>query len=340
MSNTPKFSIPELPASSSQPEVYVDTASRILEIMAQAVIKDRTLTTPPGTQVDGDMFWINGTGAGDWTGHSNVLALYVSTSLGPWFFITPQTGWRAYLLAESRAATYNGTAFTTVAGFMYVYKNDFDRTDLATVADPVIAETVSGAGAASSRLAGAISGALGVIDLSTGTTNTGRTFVSSRAADLTSFGDGVTIFRARVRLPVLSDGTETYSIRVAFDDSATNTAPTDGAWFSYTHATNSGKWVCNTASNSTTTATNAATAAPVANTWTALEVRSNAAGTSIAFYVDGVLVATNTTNIPVTFGTRDFGFGFGIVKSAGTTARKLQADFMEVEKDFTTARAA
>lgn len=103
MSTTPIFGMEELPASSSQPEVYVDTALRILEIMAQLVLVDRHLTAAPGAPNDGEAYYVGGVGTGDWAGHNHELALYVGTG---WKFITPRTGWIAYIEDEDAHFKY------------------------------------------------------------------------------------------------------------------------------------------------------------------------------------------------------------------------------------------
>jgi hypothetical protein len=104
LSNTPIFDIEELPASSSQPEIYVNTAIRILECMAQLVILDRDLTTAPESGLtDGDVYYIGGTGAGDWAGHNNQLALYIGTA---WRYVTPRQGWTGYIEDEDLHVKY------------------------------------------------------------------------------------------------------------------------------------------------------------------------------------------------------------------------------------------
>lgn len=103
MSSTPVFEIEELPASSSQPEVYVNTAVRIVEMLAQLTIVDRDLTAPPGSPVDGEVYYIGGTGTGDWSGHTHQLALFIGTA---WQFRTPRTGWVAYIEDEGDHFSY------------------------------------------------------------------------------------------------------------------------------------------------------------------------------------------------------------------------------------------
>lgn len=105
MSTTPLFAIDELPAASSQPEVFINTAIRILEAMAQLVIIDRDLTAPPGSPVDGDVYFIGGAGTGDWDDHDLELALYIGTA---WHFIAPRQGWTAYIEDEDLHVSYSG----------------------------------------------------------------------------------------------------------------------------------------------------------------------------------------------------------------------------------------
>jgi hypothetical protein len=71
--------------------------------------------------------------------------------------------------------------------------------------------------------------------------------------------------------------------------------------------------------------------------WDTLRIEVNAAGTSVAFFVDGVQVATHTANIP-TGTARAFGAGWLLIKSLGTTARTVDADYLLVEHDLTTPR--
>ena len=69
----------------------------------------------------------------------------------------------------------------------------------------------------------------------------------------------------------------------------------------------------------------------LAQTWIAkrseVEIEANAAGTSVAYRIDGTLVATNTSNIPTGAG-RETGIAVHVLKSAGTNNRPLYADFM------------
>jgi len=61
----------------------VNEAIAWLEQMAGGVIKDRDLSTPPGSPSDGDLYIVKATGSGAWAGHDGELALY----LNGWKFI-------------------------------------------------------------------------------------------------------------------------------------------------------------------------------------------------------------------------------------------------------------
>jgi hypothetical protein len=67
-----------------------------------------------------------------------------------------------------------------------------------------------------------------------------------------------------------------------------------------------------------------------------LKIIINADASSVGFYIDGVLVATHTTNIPLPV----IGFSFDsiIQKSAGLTSRTMQMDYSAISQTFTTPR--
>jgi len=166
------------------------------------------------------------------------------------------------------------------------------------------------------------SGRIGIANCRTGTTTTGRAGVISRA-DTVLFGGGRHRIRWDTKAAHLSDGTDTLTDRLGFLDSISG-EPTDGCYFRYTHGTNSGKWEAVTRAAGVETATDTGIAA--STNWVCFEIEVNAAGTSVVFYINGSVVATNTTNIP-TGGNRT-GFGAGVIKSAGTNDREFRLDTM------------
>lgn len=177
--------------------------------------------------------------------------------------------------------------------------------------------------------------AFGVNDLTTGTTATGETHIYKGGGGGTNslfFGGHALILKFRIAPQVLSDGTDTYSCTWGFGEQLGIKDQTNGAYFTYTHGTNAGKWQAVTASAATRTTTDTGVAA--VTTFSIFEIRVNQAGTSVTFYIDGTLVATNTTNIP----TATTGVLGQIVKSLGTTSRKLSIDWASLNVTRTTAR--
>jgi hypothetical protein len=236
-------------------------------------------------------------------------------------------------------------ALATIAGF---YSSD--GTDLVTIHPQThcwFYDDFLGAAVSPYAKGWRTSGSGGVTSLNHGETNapgimensTQTVATNSRYIDLggTSvlFGGGRMVYEWRIRIPTLSDGTDTFKVQVGIHDSTTGTV-TDGVWFEYSHSVNSGQWVLSASSNSTASTTSS-TSAPSANTWYKLKIDVNAAATLATYYVDGTSVGTVSGNIP-TGSTRTCSPSFGITKSVGTTARLVQADYFWLWHKLTTAR--
>ena len=169
----------------------------------------------------------------------------------------------------------------------------------------------------------------GTMSSSTGTTTTGRSAACHIEAGAIQIGTYAWRSAGCFKIPTLSNGTETFSVMVGFNDSYTGVAYTDAVCLRYQHSVNSGKFECVTSSNSSLTAADSGVTA-AADTWYSYEIRINAAGSSVGFYINGSLVHTATATIP-TGSSRVLGYGHNIIKSAGTTARTLITDCCLVE---------
>lgn len=167
-----------------------------------------------------------------------------------------------------------------------------------------------------------------LLTLTTGTIATNSAGVSGAQVGII-FGGGQWHFQSGILVSAsLSSGTERYTIRTGFGDSAT-TEPTDGCYIRYVDNVNSGNWqgVCR---NNSTESTCDTTVVVAVSTFYELDVKVNAAGTSAGFCVNNTCCASNiTTNIPTT-AARDFAAMTTMVKSIGTTARIVSLDFMRV----------
>lgn len=235
-------------------------------------------------------------------------------------------------------ATTTQTAINQIANFLnpsntWYFFTDFEGggTSAATLNSDKIAVGFLGANVTSTILTTSESGAVGVMSLGTGTTATGAVYIGTNAG-VFSFGDGITLSEIRVKLPVLSDGTNRFTIRVGFVNSASGDS-INGAYFRYVDNVNSGNWQLITRSGGVETAVNTSTTV-VANTWIKLSVLTDATASLVTYSVNGVSVGTINSNI----GTTNIGMGISIVKSVGTTASLLYCDYQLGMKTFTSAR--
>lgn len=172
----------------------------------------------------------------------------------------------------------------------------------------------------------------GVIELNTGTTTTGLSIMSRNPASATPMvviGSGqVFTFEGVIRVPTLSDGTNTYSFTIGWGSNVT------GMIFRY-DSTVSANWLGITGQGGTTTTASGGTnVAVAAGAWIRLTITWD--GTTASFYVNGTLIGTSTTNIP----TGLIAEALNLTKSAGTTARTVLVDLIWVEKTWTSPRAA
>lgn len=204
-----------------------------------------------------------------------------------------------------------------------------DFTTKSTTAPGFDWTAVTGSGAFS--IGNGEAGRPGVFVISTASSASSTPSIS-KGATAVLFGGGKVVFRMAIKLSNLSDGTETYTLKLGFIDTFT---ARDGVWFEYTHSVNSGNWQGKTSKNFAPSTLNGSVAA--STNWQTLECIVNAAGTSADFYVDGVQIGTASTNIPVSAGD-ETGFLMQVVKSAGTTARTVSVDYVLISQQLTTAR--
>lgn len=176
---------------------------------------------------------------------------------------------------------------------------------------------------------------IGVIQLARGTTATnGSAFCLAAAATVFPLvlGSGQNDTQDWiVRIPTLSDGTNTYGIRLGVGD-ASITVPANGAWIEY-FSTNSANWrgIAMNASVQTV-ASGGSSVAVTAGVWTHL--RRTWDGTTMTWYVDGVSIGS-TTSIPTGVALTEFAHILGTV---GTSDRTLLIDRYSRVRTF-TARA-
>lgn len=203
------------------------------------------------------------------------------------------------------------------------HRADFESLPTTTVPHGIFLANVSGAGAAVANIAPVnASSQIGVVDLQSGTTTTGMSRIISGSSNYLPGGGSFTQEWVTY-IPTASDGTDTYAVQWGSFD--TNTiSPTNAVGLVYSTAT-SPNFLTQTSDNSTRTTTTSSTAVPIA-TWFRITMIVNAAGTSVSWYLNDVLIGTNTTNIPTAAGRSTKTAQCMILKSAGTTSRSVYVD--------------
>ena len=184
----------------------------------------------------------------------------------------------------------------------------------------------------------------GFIQPATGSQSTGYAgvFGTITANNFMALGGGVVSFITSTLIPTLSTSLERYRISLGFGSIGTNANDANGIFFTYDEGgTQNGtsaspNWQCVTSVSSVRTLT--LTSVPASTTaWQKFSIEINTTATSVEFYIDNVLVATHTTNIPT--GTSQLVTPkIQISKSIGTTSRTFFVDYIGYKQTFTTLR--
>jgi hypothetical protein len=183
----------------------------------------------------------------------------------------------------------------------------------------------------------------GFIRPTTGSQNTGYAGLYGGAVgNQFLLGGGAMTFTTSVLFSNLSTSGERYRVTIGYGDQGTSAAEVNGIFFTYDEGgtangtTASPNWQCVTTANSVRTLTTSAVA--INNSaWCKLSIEINAAGTSVAFYIDNTLVATHTTNIPS--GTsQTVTPRVNISKTVGTTSRFFHMDYLYYAQTYTTTK--
>lgn len=220
----------------------------------------------------------------------------------------------------------------TVPSLNWVVYEDFNN--VVASYDGGLVDVNTGAGSGAAAVASQDATHMGLLNIHTGTTATGKGSVWNSGSSIV-FGNGLAIWESVFQINQLSSGTQTYTLRNGFGDSITAES-TDGVFFRYTDAVNSGQWQCVTRNNNVETVVNTTTAA-TAGGFHRFRIDINATATSAVFQIDGTTVGTITTNIPQTT-ARETGMIHYIQKSVGTTDASTYLDYIMAYKQINTQR--
>jgi ribosomal protein L35AE/L33A len=182
----------------------------------------------------------------------------------------------------------------------------------------------------------------GVVRAQTGTILTGQAGYIYGGVNLFR-GTGTVSIETYATIETLSTSTERFFTIFGHIGVANYNNPANGIFFAYDEGgviasgANAGSPNFKCVSINTLTRTFFTSSVPiVAGQWYKLRIDLNAAGTQAAFYIDGNLITTLTTNIPAT--TTAMGVHSVIVKTVGTTTRAMQTDYFNYEEIFTNPR--
>lgn len=206
----------------------------------------------------------------------------------------------------------------------------FQSAGSATAADwGDFAFATSGSGSTLSTVAGTATQA-GGWSLSPGTTTTGAcsAYFAKNLLNPTFYGSAHLTVCFYVRIPVASDGTNTFTTSVGLVPSPSSVTlnVNNSLVVKYSHGLNSGKFLAVSRDNSGSETTADTGVTVTADVGYLITICIDKALSEARYYIDGVFVARITANLPSAVAT---GQRAAVVKSAGTTARVfVLASFM------------
>jgi hypothetical protein len=254
---------------------------------------------------------------------------------------TPEN--RDLLAYDSSDSIWKNSSFYNRSLGGVQYFNDFDS---STKYDKLVSST-GGVAASVARLTNFVpnqtANQIGIAHYQTGTSTTGwalHVTEQSANAQQFQFGGGTWMYESYIEVDILSDATDRFRFISGFGNVANSGAETNGAFFTYDEGGVSNgtiaspNWQCVTTVGAVRTLTT--TSVAVTTTWTKLRIIVNADATEVKFYIDGTLVATHTTNIPVL--PNRLKVLQKLVKNLGTGNRFVYCDYIFYENNLTTLR--
>ena len=110
--DTPLLSLPLLQPAQAQKHVTHNEALRLLDLLTQLAVADRSRTTPPPLPAEGDRHLVASPASGAWQGQEGRIAAFWD---GDWIFLAPRPGWRLWVMAEQTALAFDGSGWVALA---------------------------------------------------------------------------------------------------------------------------------------------------------------------------------------------------------------------------------
>lgn len=105
------LSLPYILPAQAQKHVPHNEAIRVLDLIVQLAVTDRTRSGPPSGALEGQRHIVASAASADWLGQSGKIAVFEN---GAWQFLAPQVGWQAFVAAEDVIAVYDGTQWAAM----------------------------------------------------------------------------------------------------------------------------------------------------------------------------------------------------------------------------------
>ena len=195
-----------------------------------------------------------------------------------------------------------------------------------------VASLGSGSNALNRALAGTETNRAGVLQMTHGS-GSGIISSISLATDSVYLGASAITLAAAVKIGTVPDGTDNTRFTIGLTNNANPVSVTAGVHFDVFYATNTTNWLCTTESASTATQSDTSTAFDTS--WVNLRLEINADASEVKGYINGTLVATNTTNIPT---GAALGPVIAIRNDLGTSTNTLDIDWFYMNYAFGSAR--
>ncbi len=114
----PKLPVMVSGASGDQYLSQGNAMLRMLQTLVQPNVKSMTLSSPPGSPVNGDTYVVASGAGGAWAGQTNSIAYWSTNNpaavLGEWEFYTPAKGWMVGNQADGNLYVFSGSTWTAL----------------------------------------------------------------------------------------------------------------------------------------------------------------------------------------------------------------------------------
>ncbi|MDH4980681.1 DUF2793 domain-containing protein [Hyphomicrobium sp. D-2] len=111
MDTTKNLALPYIMAAQAQKHVTHNAALRALDAIVHLSVVDRDLATAPEEPLEGQRHIVSGSATGIWADRGGEIAAFQD---GAWAYFSPNSGWIAWVAAESMALVFDGAQWVSL----------------------------------------------------------------------------------------------------------------------------------------------------------------------------------------------------------------------------------